>query len=237
MINNTHTKDNIDINDNVDELKNIFFKNLTCPVCENCFETATIKAKVPRIASKDSDFLIRYNIENPYFYEVCLCPSCGYAALRTDFKKIKTHQKILVKERISSKWVNRDYNLPFTENIAIERYKLALVNSIMAEANFGTKAIICLRIAWMYRLLEDEVNEINYITQALSAFNEAYLNESLPIYGLDKFSLMFLIGELNRRIGQDATASRWFSEVIVSIGADQKVKEMSRNGNDKIRGY
>lgn len=230
------TKDSIDSNDNIDEFKNIFLKKINCPVCENVFKTPTVKAKSSRIVSKDSDLFIRYTVENPYFYEVWLCPSCGYSALKTDFEKIKTYQKKLVKERISPRWINREYNLPFTENIAIERYKLALVNSIMIENNSSTKAIICLRIAWIYRLLEDEPNEINYIKQSLSAFNEAYLKEKLPLYGLDRFSVMFLIGELNRRIGEDTTALKWFSEVIISIGANQKIKEMSRNGKDKIRG-
>lgn len=232
-----NTKDSIEVNDNIDELKNIFLKEINCPVCENSFKTPVVKAKSPRIASKDSDLFIRYTAVNPYFYEVWLCPNCGYAALKTDFEKIKTYQKKLVKERITTKWINREYNLPFAENIAIERYKLALVNSIMSEGNFSTKAIICLRIAWLYRLLEDETNEINYIKQSLSAFNEAYSKENLPIYGLDRFSIMFLIGELNRRIGEDTIALKWLSEVIVSIGANQKIKEMSRNCKDKIRRY
>lgn len=230
-------KDSMEVNDNIDKLKNIFLKEINCPVCENIFKTPVVKAKSARIASKDSDFFIRYTVENPYFYEVWLCPNCGYAALKTDFEKIKTYQKKLVKERISCKWINREYDLPFTENTAIERYKLALVNSIMTESNFSNKAIICLRIAWLYRLLEDKNNEINYIKQSLSAFNEAYLKENLPIYGLDRFSIMFLIGELNRRIGEDTIALKWFSEVIVSIGANKKIKEMSRNCRDKIRRY
>lgn len=235
MTNKIDTKDSIEVNDNIDKLKNIFLKEINCPVCGKAFKTPVIKAKAPRITSKDSDLFIRYTIENPYFYEVWLCPSCGYSALKTDFEKIKTYQKKLVKEKISPKWINREYDLPFTENMAIERYKLALINSIMTEGNFSTKAIICLRIAWIYRLLEDEVNEINYVKQSLSAFNEAYLKEKLPMYGLDRFSVMFLIGELNRRIGEDATALKWFSEVIISMGASQKIKEMSRDGKDKIR--
>ncbi|MDY2630826.1 MULTISPECIES: DUF2225 domain-containing protein [unclassified Clostridium] len=46
---------------------------------------------------------------------------------------------------------------------------------------------------------------------------------------------MFLIGEINRRIDEEKTALRWFSEVITSIGSPQKVKEMARYGKDKIR--
>ncbi|MDU7904042.1 MAG: DUF2225 domain-containing protein [Peptostreptococcaceae bacterium] len=34
------------------------------------------------------------------------------------------------------------------------------------ESKNSTKAMICLKIAWMYRLLMDEANEKNYINQA-----------------------------------------------------------------------
>lgn len=215
--------------------KNIFLKQVTCPVCNNIFKTPTIKVNIPRVISKDSDFFIRYSIENPYFYDVWLCPNCGYAALKTDFPKIRKFQIELVKENITSKWVKRDYLLPFNEDIAIERYKLALLNSLLIESKSSTKAMICLKIAWMFRLLSDEANENIFLRQALVAFNDTYINERLPIYGLDRFSIMFLIGELNRRIGDDQTALRWFSDVITSIGAPQKIKEIARDGKDKIR--
>ena len=83
----------------------------------------------------------------------------------------------------------------------------------------------------------DEANEKNYINQALITFNDTFINEKLPVYGLDRFSIMFLIGELHRRVGEDTSALRWFSEVITSIGTPQKIKEMARDGKDKIRRY
>lgn len=219
------------------EITNIFLKEVTCPVCNNIFKTPAVKVNAPRITSKDSDFFIRYSIENPYLYDVWLCPNCGYAALKSDFEKIRKFQIDLVKQNITPKWVSRDYLIPFNENTAIERYKLALLNSLVIESKSSTKAMICLKIAWMFRLLDDEANENNFLRQALVAFNDTYINEKLPVYGLDRFSIMFLIGELNRRIGESETALRWFSEVITSIGAPQKVKEMARNGKDKIRRY
>ncbi|MDZ5001229.1 DUF2225 domain-containing protein, partial [Clostridium perfringens] len=42
---------------------------------------------------------------------------------------------------------------------------------------------------------------------------------------------------LYRRISEDTLALKWFSEVITSIGAPQKIKEMARDGKDKIRRY
>lgn len=233
----TNAKDSMKKDDNSNTIKSLFIKEISCPVCKNSFGTASVKVNAPRIASRDSDLFIRYSVINPYLYEVWLCPTCGYAALKVDFSKIREFQIKLIKEKITPKWVNREYDIPFTEKVAIERYKLALLNALVIESKSSTKAMICLKIAWMYRLLMDEANEKNYIKQSLVAFNDTFMNEKLPAYGLDRFSIMFLIGELHRRIGEDSLALRWFSEVITSIGAPQKVKEMARDGKDKIRRY
>ena len=235
-LNNVKIKDMSKKNDKDNiTMKNLFFKEVTCPVCDHKFRTLSVKVNAPRVHSRDSDFFIRYSNENPYLYEVWLCPSCGYAALKSDFEKIRGYQINLVKDKITPKWVNREYPVPFNEQVAIERYKLALLNAIVIESKSSTKAMLCLKIAWMYRLLLDKANEKTYLKQALLSFNDTYINEKLPVYGLDRFSIMFLIGEINRRIGDEQTSLRWFSEVITSIGAPQKVKEMARNGKDKIR--
>ena len=214
---------------------NLFFKDIECPVCDKTFKTLALKVNAPRIKSRDSDFFIRYLDENPYFYEVWICPNCGYSALKTDFQKIRKHQIKLILDKITPKWVNREYPVPFNERVAIERYKLSLLNALVIESKSSTKAILCLKIAWMYRLLKNDFYEKNYLTEALIAFNDTYINESTSSYGLDKFSVMFLIGEINRRIGEEKLALRWFSEVVTSINAPQKIKEMARDGKDKIR--
>ena len=217
------------------KLKNIFLRKITCPICNQTFETPCVKVNIPRISSKDSDFFIRYSVENPYFYDAWICPTCGYSALKADFPKIRNFQKKLIIEKITPKWVNRIYPLPYDENIAIEKYKLALLSAITIESKSSTKATICLKIAWMYRLLDDTEKEKIFLSQAVTLFEDTYLKESLPTYGLDRFSIMFLIGELNRRLNNNDTALRWFSEVITSVGASQKVKEMARDGKDKIK--
>ena len=231
---NTNVKD-FPMETERNNINNLFFTDILCPVCEKKFKTFSVKVNIPRVKSRDSDLFIRYLVENPYFYEVWICPTCGYSALKVDFQNIRKHQIELVKSKITPKWVNREYPIPFNEKVAIERYKLALLNSVIIERKESTKAMICLKIAWMYRLLSDETNEKIYLNQALLSFNDTYINEKLPVYGLDKFSIMFLIGEINRRIGEEETALRWFSEVITSIGSTQKIKEMARDGKDKIR--
>ncbi|GAB6168108.1 DUF2225 domain-containing protein [Clostridium carnis] len=216
-------------------LNYLFLKDVKCPICNKSFKTPAVKVNSYRKISTDSDFFIRYSIINPYFYDVWLCPYCGYAAMKAEFSKIRSFQKDLVKEKISSKWVGREYNDIFTEKIAIERYKLALLNAMIMESKSSCKAMICLKIAWMYRLLEDKKQEDIFLSQALIGFTDAFCNEDFPMYGLDKFSLTFLLGELCRRLNKDQEALKWFSDVITSIRAPQKIKEMARDGKDKIK--
>ncbi|SFD15774.1 DUF2225 domain-containing protein [Clostridium uliginosum] len=221
--------------DQIEITKHLFQKKVTCPVCNNIFKVNVVKVNSPRILSKDSDFLLRYSIINPYFYDVWICNNCGYAALKADFDKLRSHQKDVVLNKIKPKWKPRTYPDVLTEKLAIERYKLALLNAVVIEFKESTKAIICLKIAWMYRLLEMKKEELHFIAQALAGFNDAYINESFPMYGLQRDSTMYLIGELNRKLGNNEEALIWYSKTITTLGASYKIKDLARNGKDAIK--
>lgn len=216
-------------------LNHLFDKHVTCPVCASEFTTKAVKVKSPRIISKDSDFFIRYSVANPYFYDVWICNSCGYAAMKSDFEKIKFHKKELVLSNVTTKWKPRDYPEILDERLAIERYKLALLNAILVDLPNSTKAMISLKISWIYRLLNDNTQELSFLKQALDGFTEAYITENFPIYGLQRDSLMYLIGDLNRRLGNFQEALSWYSRTIVGVNASYKIKEMARVGKDLIR--
>jgi len=213
----------------------IFDKSVVCPVCNNKFKTKAVKTKSPRIATKDSDFFIRYTVANPYFYDVWICNSCGYAAMKSDFETLRSFRQELVCSNITPKWKPREYPNILDANLAIERYKLALLNAVLIQMPSSTKAMISLKIAWMYRFLEDFEHEQPFLMQALDAFNDAYINEPFPIYGLQRDSLMYLLGELNRRVGNNDDALRWFSKTIVNTNTSFRIKELARNGRDLIR--
>ena len=57
---------------------------------------------------KDSDFFIRYSLINPYFYDVWVCNSCGYAAMKADFDTIRSLEIEQVQKSITPKWHGRD---------------------------------------------------------------------------------------------------------------------------------
>jgi len=213
----------------------LFDKQVICPVCDAHFKTKTVKSKSPRVISKDSDFFVRYSVANPYFYDVCLCNSCGYAAMKSDFENLKSHKKELVLSNVTPKWKPRAYPDILDEKLAIERYKLALLNAMFVNLPDSTNAMISLKIAWMYRLLEDSALETLFLRQALEGFNNAYTKEIFPMYGLQRDSLMYLLGELNRKLEDYQNALLWYSRTIVSTNSSYKIKEMARIGKDLIK--
>jgi uncharacterized protein len=206
----------------------LYDTSVTCPVCKTEFKARTVKVSAYRRQESDSDFFVRYASINPYFYEVWLCNSCGYAAMKQYFSKVRDSQVELIHKKITSKWRGREYSEIYAVEDAIERYKLALLNCVAMEDKASIKAITCLRIAWMYRLIDDEGNEQLFLKQALEGLSHAYLNEAFPICGMDKYTVTYLIGELNRRTENIKEANLWFSKVITTPGVPQKLKDLSR---------
>jgi len=216
----------------------LYGKEVTCPVCNHVFKATAVKSSAYRMIKKDSDFFIRYSQINPYFYDVWVCNSCGYSAMKSDFHTLRSIEIEQVQKSISPKWHGRTYPDTYDVHIAIERYKLSLLNYVITNAKSSKKAINCMKLAWMYRLLETEESEqmeLMFLKQALEGLSDAYYCEAFPIYGMDKYNVMYLIGELNRRIGNTENSLIWFSNVITTPNVKQSLKELARDMKDLIK--
>jgi uncharacterized protein len=219
-----------------EEPKNLLYDaTISCPVCGTKFQAKAVKLSAYRKQRSDSDFFIRYSSINPYFYEVWLCNACGYAAMKQYFDKIRDYQVELIQKKVTPKWRGRRYAEIYNTEVAVERYKLALLNSVVMEAKASLKALTCLRIAWMYRLQNNEENEQLFLKQALEGLNNAYMNEDFPICGMDKYTVTYLIGELSRRTGDLHEANLWFSKIITTPSVPQKLKDLARDQRDIIK--
>ena len=59
--------------------------------------------------------------------------------------------------------------------------------------------------------------------------------EDTHIYGLDTYSLIYMIGELYRRTGDYHNAILWLGKVITGPGAGPKIKDKARDMRDLAR--
>ncbi|GAE88081.1 DUF2225 domain-containing protein [Acetivibrio straminisolvens] len=196
-------------------LDSLYNKTVVCPVCQNKIEVTKVKSKDCVIASRDSDFCIYYENVNPLFYDVWVCEHCGYAAQQERFENISPIEAKIVKENISKYWKPRSFCGERDIEKAMEAFKLALYNLCKTSAKPIEFAKVCLRIAWLYRMKKDE-REIEFLKYALRYYSETYESETFPVGKLDQYTCMYLIAELNRRVGKYDDAISWFNKVISS---------------------
>lgn len=192
----------------------LFDKELDCPVCANHFVTKKPRLRKLPVEKKDSDFHIWYKAVNPVYYNVWVCPNCGFSATESEFNKVTTDEKKIILKSISVKWNKRDFGGTRTVGMAFETHKLALLVAQLLNKSKGYLGSLCLRLAWLYREEENREQEEVYLKRALEHLEDAYTHESFPIAGLEEVPLSYLIGELKRKTGEPKNAIFWFGRTL-----------------------
>lgn len=235
----------------ISEEELIFEKSYTCPVCDHEFKSKMIRTGKVRLAGADSDLRPRYMGVDTLKYDAVLCPKCGYAALNRYFSFIMTRQAANIKEQISKNFTYQpESGKIYTYDDAIMRHKLALLNTVVKNGKNSERAYTCLKLAWLYRgkreqLLQqedhdkEEVKELaaeekELLTDAYKGFESAFSKEDFPMCGMDQYTLLYLLAELARRIGDNEAAARHVSKVIVGKNVQKRIKDKAVDLKEKL---
>lgn len=221
--------------DEFNEENFLYDKTYSCPVCNRSFKARSVKIGKIRLVGKDTDLMPFYENINPLFYDVAICPYCGYGAMISYFDKLRSYQAELILKNITPKFKPKAYPNIYDVDIAIERFKYSLLICAVKNAKSSEKAYNCLKLSWMYRLKNDSENELRFLEFALIGFKEAFEKESFPICNMDQHTLMYLIGEIARRLGKNDEALLWFGKVIVSRSVKPRIKDMAREQKELIK--
>ena len=223
----------------------IYDKAFTCAVCDKEFSSKIMKTGKAKLLATDIDLRYRYENIDSIKYDVVTCPRCGYSALLRYFPMTTSAQAKLIKANIYGK-----VKLPalmgetYSYEDMLERYKLALVCSIVKRAKDSEKAYVCLKNAWLLRGYAEELEmqdklteelrqemktqELEYIQNALEGFVNAVQKESSPICGMDVLTMDYLIAALAFQVNKDDIAAKKVAEVLVSNAANERVKNRAR---------
>lgn len=206
------------------ELKPIFNSEITCPVCEKKIKVTKVRSRFVKLIKQDDDFCPYYETINPLLYEAWVCNYCGYGAHSTVFDEITQNGRIAVLENISKNWTSRKFTGERDCEGALEAFKIVLYNLQVREAPYSEFAKVCLRIAWLYRYMDDSAEEERFLKYSYDYYKKVYTRENLKNNMLDEYTCMYIIGVLAKRLNLIKEATLWFSKLI-SFASDPKEKQ------------
>ena len=187
----------------------LYDKDCTCPVCKNKFTTQKVRTRPLRVEKREDDFNVIYKNINPIYYYIWVCPKCGYSATEKEFENITREQALILNKAIGTKWNERSFGGVRTFHEAEESYKIALLVAQLLKKPKAYIGGISLRLAWLYREAKNP-KENEFLNHTLNLFEDAYQTERLDETGLDEVSLVYLNGELSRRLGKYKEAIKWY---------------------------
>lgn len=196
----------------------IFERDEKCPICATKFKVRMVKPSHVKPTTRDSDFCQHYEGLNPLLYDVWVCPECLYAAKRKEFLDIKPVAKKKLQEYLlRNKGVPKSVNFNDYRDIqsAIYAFELAVPCYEIKEASDEVIAGLHIRAAWLCRGVQDEDREKLFLRQAVECYLRFFEWKSEASSKLGEVGLMYILGELYRRIGEYREAVRWFGRLVV----------------------
>ena len=215
------------------EVTPFYEKKIECLHCKKTFSTLKVRSKSFRVVKSDTDFQPIYdeNQINALYYNVFVCEHCGFSFTEDFSKYFAPGVSEEINRQITSKWNPHNFRGERTVFQAIEAYKLAFLCATLKKEKSIIMAGLLLRLAWLYRSLKNTGQEERFMKMARDHYVESYSTGDYLSTQMTDVRVMYIIGELSRRIGDDSTATRFFSRVIESkrFGGEAKLIEMARN--------
>lgn len=232
----------------------LFEKTLKCPVCDKEFKEKTVKTGKPRLIGSDPDLRPKYQGIDSVKYDAVICPRCGYGALSRFFAGITAHQAKTIKDNVSANFKGLPGDgtaTTYSYDDALARFKLVLFNTVVKKGKISERAYTCLKIAWLYRGKAENLNpedkdytesknaceeaEKEFLKNAYEGFTMALSKELYPICGMDEFTFMYLMANLAYMVGQNDESLRYVSRIIISPGANPKLKDKARDLKELLK--
>lgn len=221
------------------EVSPFYEKKMECIQCKKSFNTYKVRSKFVKVKETDTDFMPKYVDENvqAMYYNVFVCEHCGFSYTDDFTKYFAPGTSEEIQEKITKSWVHHDFNGERTVFQALQAYKLALLCADIKREKNVAKAGLALRLAWLYRSLKNEGQELRFLKVARDQYLESYSNEDYASTQMSDTRVVYMIAELSRRIGDMENAVRFFSKVIEGqrTGGEAKLVEMAKERWGEIR--
>lgn len=216
-------------------IQNVFFEQKKqCPVCGNKFTVTRVRSSACFVLERETDFHVKYRDIDPLLYSIWVCPNCQYANNDKDFMQdFKPHEMERMKKGLPLlKTEEPDFSGERTPPIAMRTIELAIRTAMVRQAPAIVMAGFYLRGAWLLRDLGKTEEEIKFTEQAKKLYQHSFEKEWGRFAAkMSDSRIMYLIGELNRRLGDNEEAIKWFSRIITNkdIKSEPEINRLVRD--------
>ncbi|ADY57567.1 Protein of unknown function DUF2225 [Syntrophobotulus glycolicus DSM 8271] len=198
------------------QVEPLYDKNVKCIFCGKHFKTKKVRSTFAKSFKTDSDFCPHYQeeSENPLYYYVNVCPACGFAFSDEFSDYIGALTKKKIESQIADKWDRSFYCSDRDREKGIRTYKLAIYSAELAEQRHIVFANLCMRLAWIYRKQGDLDSEKRFLALAAKEYETSFINTDFAGTAMTEIQILYLIGELNRRLGNYQESLQYFQSVV-----------------------
>ncbi|HYK74551.1 MAG TPA: DUF2225 domain-containing protein [Pseudoneobacillus sp.] len=194
----------------------LYDKTYECMACKKKFTTKKVRSRFVKILNYDTDFYPSYHSEesNPIYYHINVCPNCGFSCSDDTSRYFPPNSLELIKEKISKQWSANSYEGIRTTEDAINSYKLAIYSATLKQEKHIVLAGMYLRVAWLYRYLENIEQEQRFMRLALHEYIQSYSVDDFKGTQMSEVKILYLIAELSVRTNDYMQAVKYLSKVI-----------------------
>ena len=189
--------------------------HLTCPVCGARFDSRTAASIVA--IGQDTDFRRHYAGQDPLMYQVHACPSCRFCAFEGDFDEVTDETR---------QFVRSGRLLRAVPSAAVEQELSGSTKFLLAAAcyEFDNRATVMrladlyLRGSWCARSEGRRQRETQCQIEAILRFEKTL--EDGEIEDGQRDTVLYLLGELYRRVGRFELAVALFNRALAEVGVE-----------------
>ncbi len=138
----------------------------------------------------------------------------GYSYSNDFSKYFPPLSKEQIQEKVCAKWVPHDFGGERTIRDAIKTYKLASYVATLKREKHVLIAGLYIRTAWLYRMLGNDEQENRFLKLAIHEYYESFSTEDYKRTQVSEVRILYLLGELSRRVGYLDQTIKYFSMVI-----------------------